>query len=199
MRYVRSVTRHFWEVGYRLFKGKFLRFMSGPRNTGTVVSGEAERGEYLPERSEIYFAVPSVQSLAKNKLNPVFPGVIENSIQTLSKCLKSKYVKIAVDGKKIARGKGKIAGDIDFWGYEPSHTLHEKSERYKIENIKIEELAKGLESFAEKNHTYIRRRHRHNSQCSKRFNSCFKLQDKKSQGCCRPFGLRVKEVHRSWR
>ena len=44
MRYIRSETRRFWEVGYRLFKGKFLRFMSGPRSYGQITDGSIEKG-----------------------------------------------------------------------------------------------------------------------------------------------------------
>ncbi|KAH3776262.1 hypothetical protein DPMN_177682 [Dreissena polymorpha] len=44
MRYIRPETKKFWEVGYRLFKGKFLRYMGGPRNAGQVVDGSEKRG-----------------------------------------------------------------------------------------------------------------------------------------------------------
>jgi hypothetical protein len=37
-------TVKFWQIGYRLFHGKFLRFMSGIRNFGQVLDGTSERG-----------------------------------------------------------------------------------------------------------------------------------------------------------
>ena len=36
MRSIPDETKRFWEVGYRLFKGKFLRFMAGPRGIGLL-------------------------------------------------------------------------------------------------------------------------------------------------------------------
>ena len=45
MRY-RAETVKFWQIGYRLFHGKFLRFMSGPRHAGHVLSAQSEKGRY---------------------------------------------------------------------------------------------------------------------------------------------------------
>ena len=68
MRYFRSETKKFWEVGYRLFRGKFLRFMSGPRNQGQIIDGSTSRGNCTPTTSKINFAVPSMQALVQDKL-----------------------------------------------------------------------------------------------------------------------------------
>jgi hypothetical protein len=38
-----------------------------------------------------------------------------------------------MDGKKISRGKGKIAGDIDNWGFESTPTLKERKVALQIE------------------------------------------------------------------
>ena len=54
----RDVTKKFWLVVYRLLKGKGIRFFSGPKNWGQVVSKEAKLGLYDPRNSEINFAVP---------------------------------------------------------------------------------------------------------------------------------------------
>ena len=62
MRYMQSETRQFWEVGYRLFKGKFLRFMAGPRGLGQIVEGTQERGECLTSDSMINFDVPGTEA-----------------------------------------------------------------------------------------------------------------------------------------
>ena len=43
MRYGHETVK-FWQIGYRLFHGKFLRFMSGIRNFGQVWDGTSERG-----------------------------------------------------------------------------------------------------------------------------------------------------------
>ncbi|CAG2220507.1 unnamed protein product [Mytilus edulis] len=51
MRYSELVKR-FWRTGYKLFKGKFLRFMSGLKNTGNINEGMSERGKYEPMNSE---------------------------------------------------------------------------------------------------------------------------------------------------
>ena len=54
----RDVTKKFWLVVYRLLKGKGIRFFSGPKNWGQVVSKDAQLGNYDPKCSEINFAVP---------------------------------------------------------------------------------------------------------------------------------------------
>ena len=59
MRYKYPQTIQFWEVGMRLFHGKFIRFMSGLRNTGQVINQMSEKGYYDPSTSKINFAVPS--------------------------------------------------------------------------------------------------------------------------------------------
>ena len=54
----RDVTKKFWLVVYRLLKGKGIRFFSGPKKWGQVVSKDAQLGNYDPKCSEINFAVP---------------------------------------------------------------------------------------------------------------------------------------------
>ena len=54
----RDITKKFWLVVYRLLKGKGIRFFSGPKNLGQVVSKDAKLGLYDPRNSEINFAVP---------------------------------------------------------------------------------------------------------------------------------------------
>jgi len=41
MRYDETVCK-FWRVGYKLFHGKFLRFMSGPKNKGQLIFGQSK-------------------------------------------------------------------------------------------------------------------------------------------------------------
>ena len=125
MRYFRNETRRFWDIGYRLFKGKFLRFMAGPRNVGQIVSGIDQRGRCDPANAKINFAIPALNNLSKDPLNPIYPGVLEKSIMNLAINLPNKTVKLGIDGKKISRGKGKSMGDIDCWGFETKPTLQE--------------------------------------------------------------------------
>ena len=58
MRYGHEIVM-FWQIGYRLFHGKFLRFMSGIRNFGQVREGTSERGFFDPLKSEANCAVPN--------------------------------------------------------------------------------------------------------------------------------------------
>ena len=37
MRYECSAINKFWRIGYKMFHGKWLRFMSGPKNKGDIV------------------------------------------------------------------------------------------------------------------------------------------------------------------
>ena len=122
-------TMQFWQIGYRLFHGKFLRFMSGLRNYGQVLNKNAERSELNPSDSRINFAVPAQKNLYRkeDKLLPIYPGIIcDKHMQALAEKYSGMPLKLCVDGKKISRGKGKLIGDIDCWGYESSPTLEEK-------------------------------------------------------------------------
>ena len=140
MRYQRETTQ-FWQLGYRLFHGKFLRFMSGLRNFGQVLNAEARQGDMVPEDSRINFAVPAVNNLYReeDQTKPIYPGICIDHLETLSKVMSGKPLKICVDGKKISRGKGKKVGDIDCWGYEGKPTLEEKRANNKkhIDDVKI--------------------------------------------------------------
>ena len=52
-------TVNLWQIGYRLFHGKFLRFMPGIRNFGQVLDGTSERGFFDLLKSEVNCAVPN--------------------------------------------------------------------------------------------------------------------------------------------
>ena len=88
--------------------------MAGPRDLGQIVDGTQEGGECLTGCSMINFAVPSLQTLSKNKLTPLYPETFEESINKLAERLQSRTIKISVDSKNIARGKGDKMGDIDY-------------------------------------------------------------------------------------
>ena len=43
------------------------------------------------------------------------PGIMKDTIQSITSNTSLECVKLAVDDKKISRGKGKILPDIDSW------------------------------------------------------------------------------------
>jgi len=93
--------------------------MSGLRNYGQVLNKNAERSELNPSDSRINFAVPAQKNLYRkeDKLLPIYPGIIcDKHMQALAEKYSGMPLKLCVDGKKISRGKGKLIGDIDFWG-----------------------------------------------------------------------------------
>lgn len=109
MRY-QDETLQFWQIGYRLFHGKFLRFMSGLRNFGQVLDKEVEISELDPADSRINFAVPALKNLFRreDKLPPVYPGICDKQIEVLSQKMSGKPLKLCVDGKKYVEGKEKL-------------------------------------------------------------------------------------------
>ena len=58
MRYDEDVKR-FWRLGLKLFKGRFLKFMGGLKNTGQSKMKGVIHGSYAPSESKNNFAVPS--------------------------------------------------------------------------------------------------------------------------------------------
>jgi hypothetical protein len=78
MRY-NDVVKRFWRTGHKLFKGKFLRFMSGMKSTGSLNEGVSERGMYDPQQSEINFTVPS-RSVLEKIPNPICEGKLRPGI-----------------------------------------------------------------------------------------------------------------------
>ena len=58
----RPQTLKFWQVDYRLLKGKAIRLFSGPQNQGAILGGQIA-GTCSPEGAELNFAVSSVQIL----------------------------------------------------------------------------------------------------------------------------------------
>ena len=53
MRYNFPETVEFWRIGYKLFKGKFLRFMGGPKSSGHVIDDSETKGKFSPEESQV--------------------------------------------------------------------------------------------------------------------------------------------------
>ena len=128
----RNVTKKFWLVVYRLLKGKGLRFFSGPKNYGQVITGEAARGHYDPDKSEINFAVPDERYLCSQDrvLGRIIPpGIISSSANMLQN---HKDVVLMADCKRLAKGlRGIRMGDMDLWGHERRPTLEEKLDLFR--------------------------------------------------------------------
>jgi hypothetical protein len=79
MRYMEK-TKQFWKLGMRHFGGKFIRFMTGFKNTSDIVFQTARKGQCDPNNSDVNFAVPSEQIL--RNFNPYglsgskrYPGI----------------------------------------------------------------------------------------------------------------------------
>ena len=85
------------------------------------------------------------------------PGILQDSITTLADSMQSKYLKIGVNGKKIARGTGKLMGDIDCWDFEPEPepTLRNRNHRHVKEKRIISELFDFVNKFDENGLTEI--------------------------------------------
>jgi hypothetical protein len=151
MRY-RPESMKFWQIGYRLFHGKFLRFMSGPRNLGQVLDCSSEKGSLNPLESKVNFIVPSRNNLYKqdDRTPGFYPGINESALLSISSHYGNKPLKLSVDGKKISRGKCKNIGDVDCWGYEASPTLEEKRNELQQELVTIKCLQEKLDDLEEK-------------------------------------------------
>ena len=137
MMYLKSTTQmRYDETTMRFFKlmvlekqGRALNIMSGPRNRGTVSSGQTKRGMYPPKDCKTNFMVPSRKTLNKfdltgNKLSKsIQPGLIEEAIKQIPP---QAEVVLMGDAKTLARGllpEGQ--GDVDLWGFENSPNKEE--------------------------------------------------------------------------
>ena len=48
-----ATVKHFWRIGFRLFHGKWLKCMSGPKNTGTLTTVQTDKGLFSPADAKI--------------------------------------------------------------------------------------------------------------------------------------------------
>jgi hypothetical protein len=128
-----KITKDFWRAGYRMFQGKFLCFMNGPRGLGTFLSNNSRKGKLDPMSSEINFAIPSRNTFIDNKQSKVpsilKPGIIHQAIISIGKSPLNKVNMMCLDGKKVTAGLDDKYGDVDMFGYEQSPTLSEQKER----------------------------------------------------------------------
>ena len=128
----REVTKKFWLVVYRLLKGKGLRFFSGPKNYGQVISKVTTRGKYDPDKSEINFAVPDERQLCSQDRilgRIIQPGLIDASMNMLKN---HKDIVLMADCKRLAKGlTGQMMGDVNLSGHEKRPTLQEKLQTFR--------------------------------------------------------------------
>ena len=124
-------SKLFWRVGYKLFHGGFIRFMSGGKSEGQLVEqADDEHGstsnELKPDDSNVNFAVPDLHvirdfnacpSLQKTS-SDLSPGVLEECIDMKAKSQENSSFILSVDGKKIAPGLNESWGDEDLFGHE---------------------------------------------------------------------------------
>ena len=132
MRY-HDITKLFWNIAYKEGNGKVLRFLSGPKHTGKVLSGEVERGHYIPAKASLNFAIPSTKTLNQTmktgpfKERSINPGIILKNILNLPKNV--DYI-LDSDGKLLKEGlMGKDVGDINLWGFEEKPTSNDILQR----------------------------------------------------------------------
>ena len=124
----RPVTKKFWLVVYRLLKGKGLRFFSGPKNYGQVISNKASKGLYDPKESEINFAVPDERHLRNQdrQLGRIIqPGPIKESLKLVRG---HDDIILMGDCKRVSKGlKFDKMGDVNLWGHENPPTLQQRN------------------------------------------------------------------------
>ena len=98
-------TQLFWKVGYKMFHGKFLRYMSGEKSQGTELSNKESKGNHDPQLTNINFAMPSI-GVVRNFQHGItlpkelLPGIIMENIM-LRSGEKNSFI-LGVDGKLVA-------------------------------------------------------------------------------------------------
>ena len=142
MRYSDNI-KWFWKIGMKLFKGKFLRFMSGMKSKGQCIN---TCESFDPALSSINFAVPNRNCLedsnVSKELRDVKPGILLDMIKLVHDdgVLQQSY-KVSFDGKKVNSGiDSTTMGDINLWGYEGPPTLTERQTEYNSNVTQLEEL-----------------------------------------------------------
>ena len=154
MRYTEA-TKKFWKLGWRHFGGKFVRYMTGFKNTSQLNSGHAQRGLLKPKESDINYAVPSLDIL--RHFSPYGtngserqPGTFIDAIKGVSNALHGTSACISFDGKKLKQGLTPTSGDVDLLGYEIGPTLHERQSELSHRLSVVRNLKAHLNNFNEK-------------------------------------------------
>lgn len=103
-------TKKFWKLGYRLFAGQFVYFMSGSKNRSTVLTGESAIGIYTPSSSEINFAVPGKDILTSYSPYDIStdskgrkPGLFTDKLESLVASNSDASYCLTFDGKQLKK------------------------------------------------------------------------------------------------
>ena len=153
MRYNKN-TKDFWRLGYRLFHGRFIRFMSGFKHIGSIVTGRTERGNFNPQSSQVNFAVPDVsviRSLSRaENVESIRPGILNTMLDKISINSAANTYKICFDGKKINSSVAE-GGEIDLWGFETSPTLRDMKDKLERETLLVIKTKEALQELVQYN------------------------------------------------
>ena len=145
-------TKNFWKLGMRHFGGKFVRYMTGFKNTSDIVFEAATKGHCNPIESDINFAVPSEQVI--RNFNPYNltgtkrqSGIYNDVMDVVSKALHQTLACLTFDGKKIKQGLTENSGDINLLGFEEGMSLQQKQNVLKTELNSIESTIEVLNNL----------------------------------------------------
>ena len=139
--------KQFFEVAYKIIKGRGIRLLSGSKHRGQCIQHRVTHGKYPPKLGHINFAIPSLQVLSKSCVNlpkKIHPGIILSTFDLLNK---EKQHVISVDGKTISQGlAGKQLGDINLWGYEGPPSLEQAQQHLDFLTTKVQYIADSIDS-----------------------------------------------------
>ena len=152
MRYSDEV-KTFWRTGLRLFHGRFLRFMGGPKHKGQIVLEEASPGYFDPQKAKINFIVPDRRVLKDEHkmVEGAAPGIMSKMVENVAASDPDKLqtYKICVDGKKINPCS---KGEVNLWGYEEAPTFKDKQNRMETELNHFNDIQAELEKLLKFGH-----------------------------------------------
>ena len=141
-------TKKFWKIGWRLFGGRFINFMSGFKNESQVVLGDTDRGNYSPQSSDINFAVPSLSVLREfnpyGSIDKREPGLLRDIIEVISEDLNHQSACLTYDGKKLKQGLTELYGDVDILGFETGETLQDRKDELVNKHQHIQSIQSEL-------------------------------------------------------
>ena len=145
-----DVTKKFWCVVCHLLKGKAIRFFSGSKNWGHIISKICGRGRLDPKKSNVNFAVPNERYLRNidNVMGKIIPpGKIEDSFKLLKG---KKNIILMADLKGVCKGLGKNThGEVNLWGYEKSPNFEERTQEMNRNISFVNDMRNNVEEYDE--------------------------------------------------
>ncbi len=122
-------SKLFWRTGYKLFHGKFLKFIGGFKNEGQVVNDACIPGHFSPQMAKINFAVPDIKSIQDYKeilpTTEIVPGLLRPLFDAYAERGQTTSHKLCVDGKKINPSTENRRGEVNLFGFEDRPTADE--------------------------------------------------------------------------